>query len=137
MAPGFGIAEPLNWRSLIDGAKLTGPLRMMATQGQVMAYDENRVQLRLSVSALATAQNQKRLSEALSRHLGRPFRVELESGETDEGSTVADAERAERAAQRAKLIADFKNDPLVQEVCRLFGGVVDEQSIRPIGPEQK
>lgn len=107
---------------------------MMATQGQVMAYDENRVQLRLSVSALATAQNQKRLSEALSRHLGRPFRVELESGETDEGSTVADAERA---AERAKLIADFKSDPLVQEVCRLFGGVVDEDSIRPIGPEQK
>lgn len=110
---------------------------MMATQGQVMAFDENRVQLRLPVSALATQQNQHRLSAELSKYLGRPFRVELDSGETALGSTVADAERAERAAARAKMIEDFKNDPFVREVCRMFGGVVDEDSIRPLDPQGK
>lgn len=104
---------------------------MLATQSQVMALEENRVQLRLSVQALATDSNRRLLSEKLSAYLGRPFRVDFEVGALERGATLADAERREREAAHAALVERFKSDPLVQEVVKLFGGTVDEASVKP------
>ena len=105
---------------------------MLATQSQVLSLEENRVQLRLNVAALATEANRRLLAQRLTDYLGRPFRVEFEVGSLDAGSTVADAKRAEKAKAHAELVERFKNDPLVKEVLRVFGGTIDEDSIRPV-----
>ncbi len=105
---------------------------MLATQSQVMALEENRVQLRLSVQALATESNRRLLSDKLSAYLGRPFRVDFEVGDLELGSTLADAQRRERQAAHAALVERFKNDPYVQEVVKIFGGTIDEASVKPI-----
>lgn len=128
--------EQLNWRNIIDGARFSGPVRMLASQSQVLKLEENRVQLRLNVAALATEANRRLMAQKLSDYFGRPFRVEFEVGSLDAGSTVADAQRAERAKAHAELVERFKNDPLVEEVLRVFGGTIDEDSIRPISDDE-
>lgn len=128
--------EQLNWRNIIDGARFSGPVRMLASQSQVLKLEENRVQLRLNVAALATEANRRLMAQKLSDYFGRPFRVEFEVGSLDAGSTVADAQRAERAKAHAELVERFKNDPLVKEVLRVFGGTIDEDSIRPISDDE-
>ena len=109
---------------------------MLASQSQVLKLEENRVQLRLNVAALATEANRRLMAQKLSDYFGRPFRVEFEVGSLDAGSTVADVQRAERAKAHAELVERFKNDPLVKEVLRVFGGTIDEDSSRPISDDE-
>ncbi len=125
--------EPLNWRKIIQGARLKGPVRMLAAQSQVLLLEANRVKLRLGVRSIATEDNRRMLEECLSRYLGRAFRVSFEVGILEEGATVAEAEREERVRARQALIETFKKEPIVREVMRLFGGVIDESSVRPVG----
>lgn len=95
----------------------------------MISLTDARVQLRLGVQSLLTEHNKKLLEERISGWLGRPFRVEFLAGTVEAGSTVADAERRE-------LIEQFKSDPVVQEIVRLFNGKIDEDSIRPLTPEE-
>lgn len=50
---------------------------------------------------------------------------------------MADADRRRRAKEHQEMVERFKNDPLVKEVLRLFGGTIDESSIRPLSEEEK
>ena len=51
--------------------------------------------------------------------------------------TRDDADRRRRAKEHQEMVERFKNDPLVKEVLRLFGGTIDESSIRPLSEEEK
>ncbi|WP_368045430.1 DNA polymerase III subunit gamma/tau C-terminal domain-containing protein [uncultured Sutterella sp.] len=115
---------------------MTGPLKSLASQSQVISLTDARVQLRLGVQSLLTEHNKKLLEERISGWLGRPFRVEFLAGTVEAGSTVADAERRKKEAERRELIEKFKSDPVVQEIVRLFNGKIDEDSIRPLTPEE-
>ena len=97
----------------------------------MLELSEARGQLRLGVNALLTEANRALIEERAGAWLGRPFRVEFVAGEADAGTTVADADRARRIAERRALVDRFKADPVVRDVVRLLGGAVDEDSIRP------
>lgn len=111
-------------------------MKSLASQSQVISLTDARVQLRLGVQSLLTEQNKKLLEERISVWLGRAFRVEFLAGTVEAGSTVADAERRKKEAERRELIEKFKSDPVVQEIVRLFNGKIDEDSIRPLTPEE-
>lgn len=106
---------------------------MLAAQAQVTALTADRVQLRLGVQSLVTESNRRFLEERLSAHFGRPFRVIFESGAVEAESTVAGADRVQRERERRELVERFRNDPLVRETIRMFGGEVDEASVRAPG----
>ena len=110
---------------------------MLAAESQVIELTRDRVQLRLGVQSLVTETNRRFLEERLKAYFGRPFHVIFEAGAAEAGATVADSERRERAEERRQLVERFKNDPLVKEVLRLFGGTIDEDSIRPITDADK
>lgn len=111
-------------------------MKSLASQAQVISLTDRRVQLRLGVQSLLTEHNKKLLEERISLWLDRTFRVEFLSGEVEAGSTVADAERRKKEAERRELIEKFKSDPVVKEIVRLFNGKIDEDSIRPLTPEE-
>ena len=120
----------LDWRSIIAGAKLTGPLRNLAATAQVIELTERHVKLRLSVAAFATESSRQLLTEALSAYFGHHCMVEFEVGNVT-GNTVADAEEEERQEARRQLIEGFRNDPFVRQVQALFHGTIDEMSVKP------
>ena len=122
---------PLSWRDIIEGAGLSGPIRTLAAQAQVLELTEARVQLRFGVNALLTDANRELMEHRVAGWLGRPFSVEFVAGEAESGTTVAEADRAQRNAEHQALIERFKADPVVRDVVRLLGGTVDEDSIRP------
>ena len=70
----------------------------------------------------------------MSARTGRPFRVVFEVGNV-EGTTVADEERRERVDAHRAMVEAFRKDPFVIDVAELFGGTVDEDSIRALQPE--
>ena len=119
---------------MIRAAGLEGPVKMIAVQGQVLSLTEDSVKLRLGVAALATEPNRRVLAEKMSARTGRPFRVVFEVGNV-EGTTVADEERRERVDAHRAMVEAFRKDPFVIDVAELFGGTVDEDSIRALQPE--
>ncbi|WP_295476773.1 hypothetical protein [Sutterella sp.] len=114
-----------------------GPLKSLASQSQVIALEPGRVQLRLGVHSLLTDANRRLLEERVSAWLGRPFRVVFEAGDAEAGSTVADAVRAQKAAERSALVERFRRDPVVEEIVRRFDGAVDEASVEALDPAAK
>ena len=126
----LGTPGPLNWRSLIEGAGLAGPVKMLATQAEVLELTHDRAELRLSVRAFATEANRKRLAEDISRYLGHPFHVAFEVGNVSEGATVAAEQRRERVAEHLALVEAFSKDPFVKSIVEIFHGTVDEGSVR-------
>lgn len=109
---------------------------MIAVQAQVMSLAGDCVKLRLGVAALATESNRRALEEKLSAGVGRPFRVIFEVGELS-GGTVADEERRERLEAHRLMIEDFRKDPFVIDITKLFEGSIDEDSIERIGSENR
>lgn len=129
--PSFG--NSLDWRDVIRGANLSGPLKNLAASAQVLDLTRSHVKLRLRIAAFATDTNRQLLSEALARYFKNHCLVEFEVGEV-EGETVADAQQRERDEARAKMISDFRNDPFVRTVVERFHATIDEHSIRAADP---
>lgn len=129
--PSFG--NSLDWRDVIRGANLSGPLKNLAASAQVLDLTRSHVKLRLRIAAFATDTNRQLLSEALARYFKNHCLVEFEVGEV-EGETVADAQQRERDEARAKMISDFRNDPFVRMVVERFHATIDEHSIRATDP---
>ena len=121
----------LDWRSIIAGARLTGPLRNLAASAQVLELTRTHVKLRLRVAAFATETGRELLSRALSSYFGSHCMVEFEVGDVSEG-TVADQEESEREEARKALIDGFRNDPFVKQVQALFHGTIDDATVKAI-----
>lgn len=128
---GFREEDSLDWRSVVRGAKLEGPLRHLAASGEVLELTRNHVKLRITVTAFATEGNRQLLSDALSKYFGEHCLVEFEVGEV-KGDTLVDAEARERIAVRRRMIDGFANDPFVKAVVERFHGTIDESSVRPV-----
>ena len=128
---GFHEEDSLDWRSVIRGAKLQGPLRHLAASGEVLELTRNHVKLRITVTAFATEGNRQLLSEALSAYFGDHCIVEFEVGDVT-SDTVVDAEARERIAARRQMIDGFASDPFVKTVVERFHGTIDESSVRPV-----
>lgn len=125
---------PLNWRKVIEGAELEGPILMVATMGEPLELTGESLRLRIPVAAFATEANRAALADSLSTYFGTAFRVTFEVGRV-ETVTVAESIRQEREEARRMLVEAFRNDPVVKEVIRLTGAEIDESSIRSLAPE--
>ena len=130
------ITGPLNWRKVIEGAGLEGPILMVATMGEPLELTGDSLRLRIPVAAFATEANRAALADSLSTYFGTAFRVTFEVGKV-ETVTVAESIRQEREEARRALVEAFKNDPVVKEVIRLTGAEIDESSIRALTPEEE
>lgn len=122
----------LDWRGVIEGAGLEGPLKMLASMSEPVTLTPHHVHLRIALKAYATESNREMLANRLSVYFQTMCRVTFEVGAL-RGVTVADDYREERSAQRKALLKNFTADATVERLVRIFDASVDETSVRALG----
>lgn len=119
----------LNWRKVVESAQLTGPMKNLAYQAQVLTLESTQVNLRLPVAAFATEKNRLYLEQQLSRYFGRPFYVRFEVGELT-SETVGEVVTKEKIQAKLDRIERFKKAPLVKQFMQELGAVVDDNTVK-------
>ena len=121
-----------DWVAVVGRLGLTGLLRELVQQTELVGYDDRAITLRVPIKSLLSGAQLEKFKASLARHFGRPVGVTIEVGAT-QGTTVATVRRDERAAQMASAQALIDADPFVQAVVRDFGGAsVVPGSVKPV-----
>jgi DNA polymerase-3 subunit gamma/tau len=120
------------WAALVGRLQITGAARELARNAELIAFDGNRVELRVpaSLAYLAEKAYQDKLKVALEADLGAQVVLKVTAGEV-KGESAAALEQGERDARRADAARVVHGDRFVREVVNLFDGAIVEQSIRP------
>lgn len=126
---GYVPGRSLNWRDVIEGMHLVGPMKMLAMNSQALIISPEKVHLRVPVQAFDTQRNRFKLSDHLTQYFGMFCQVSFEVGPISE-RTVADRVRKERQKQHQKDVQRFRNNEWVQYVVTLFGADLDEGSVQ-------
>ncbi|RMF99208.1 MAG: DNA polymerase III subunit gamma/tau [Gammaproteobacteria bacterium] len=132
-APGGSAAGVADWPALVTDLGLSGALRTLADNCELVEATDEQLHLRLARrnAHLATRRLKERLTERLRERFGAGVKVRLELVE-EAGETVADrAARAERERER-QMREQLGNDPEVRELVDSFDAELAQESIRPI-----
>ncbi|MNC47339.1 DNA polymerase III subunits gamma and tau [compost metagenome] len=81
--------------------------------------------------ALFNATQQRRLNEALNQHLGRTLNLRIELI-LPEQETPAQAAARKRAERQQDAVTSIEQDPLIQQMIKLFGAKVRQDTIEPV-----
>lgn len=119
----------LNWRDVIEGMHLVGPMKMLAMNSQALVVSPEKVHLRVPVQAFDTQRNRFKLSDHLTQYFGMFCQVTFEVGPLSE-TTVADRVRQEREKEQAALVHRFRQNEWVNYVVTLFQADLDEGSVQ-------
>ena len=133
LASSSGSAEMPDWHALIRELGLSGLLRELAQHCAWLGLDGERVRLRLDPLHRSLREQRglpERLQAELSRHFGRPLRLELEIGEV--ADTPARRDQAEKARRHAEAVAALESDPFVRELIERFDASLDVASVRAL-----
>jgi DNA polymerase-3 subunit gamma/tau len=127
----------MDWASIVSALDLSGGCKQFATNCALLSRVGATVRLAFDArsGAIRTRAFEDRLSQALSRYLGSPVRLEIElreaaSPETPETPARA-AERGE-VEQRARAQEAFDADPVVGTFKQRFGASVLTDTVRPL-----
>ncbi len=126
------VVDAGNWAAVVDGAQLTGMARQFALNCVPAALEGSLLRLSLDEAAAdrRTPQIEEKLTQGLSRYLGREIRLAFEvlaaTMQTPaRARSLAEQERVTRAA------AAFEADPAVRGLRERFGAESDPGSIKP------
>ena len=110
-------AKPFDgdWPGLVESLAITGFAKQLAAQSELRNYANGSFELSVPSAALASAANQDKLRDALSRHFGQPMRLSVAVGQTG-GNTVASIQRRADDAKYQAVEAGFRADPFVKEL---------------------
>ena len=125
--------DPAAWPSFVAGLKLTGMAAQLAAQTEMKGLNGNVLTLALAASHkhLADRNYADKLKLALEEDTGRRLLISFEVGAADQ-STLAGQERRERAEQKAKDEARFRDEPFVRDVLDRFEARIKPDSIKPV-----
>ncbi|MCX8086929.1 MAG: DNA polymerase III subunit gamma/tau [Rhodocyclaceae bacterium] len=122
--------KPEDWHALV-GRLPSGLARQLAQHCELASLAEGRLKLRLAPVHRHLQSHQEKLRAELGKLLGRTVVLEVELAEP-EGETPKSRVEAERRERQERAIAAIESDPLVNELCDLFGATIDESTIKPI-----
>jgi DNA polymerase III subunit gamma/tau len=125
-----------DWPGILAAMDLSGMPRQLADNCVLLGRDGATLRLALDPrrTALQTRAIEDKLAQALSRHFGRPVRLEIEVRAT-EAETPARAIERQQAERRAQARAAFEADATVDAFRQRFGASVVAESVRPSDPE--
>jgi DNA polymerase III subunit gamma/tau len=120
-----------DWPKLAAAIPLSGMARQLSTTSELVALNGDLFELRVALKALAEAPIVSKLREALTEHLGKPVRVQVQVG-TVLGTTAESVRSATAAKKLDEASAAVQADPVVQSMLKEFDGSIVPGSIRAI-----
>jgi len=129
--PATGLA--LQWLELFPQLPVSGMTGNIAANCTLIAADGDDWLLHLDPGqgALFNATQQRRLNEALNQHLGRTLNLRIELI-LPEQETPAQAAARKRAERQQDAVTSIEQDPLIQQMIKLFGAKVRQDTIEPV-----
>ncbi|MBA6120507.1 MULTISPECIES: DNA polymerase III subunit gamma/tau [Pseudomonas] len=129
--PATGLA--LQWLELFPQLPVSGMTGNIAANCTLIAADGDDWLLHLDPGqgALFNTTQQRRLNEALNHHLGRTLNLRIELV-LPEQETPAQAAARKRAERQQGAVASIEQDPLIQQMIKLFGAKVRQDTIEPV-----
>jgi len=119
-----------NWATLVDAAQLSGMVRQFALNCVPAKFENDLLVLKIDRADLRTKPIEDKLTQSLSKYLGRDISLKFETAEVALATparrrALAEQDRAVRAA------AAFEADPAVKGLRERFGADVDAASVKP------
>lgn len=129
--PATGLA--LQWLELFPQLPVSGMTGNIAANCTLIAADGDDWLLHLDPGqgALFNATQQRRLNDALNQHLGRTLNLRIELI-LPEQETPAQAAARKRSERQHEAVVSIEQDPLIQQMIKLFGAKVRQDTIEPV-----
>ncbi|MDR2308008.1 MAG: DNA polymerase III subunit gamma/tau [Paucimonas sp.] len=129
--PATGLA--LQWLELFPQLPVSGMTGNIAANCTLIAADGDDWLLHLDPGqgALFNSTQQRRLNDALNQQLGRTINLKIELI-CPEQETPAQAAARKRAERQHDAEVSIEQDPLIQQMIRLFGATVRQDTIEPV-----
>ena len=129
--PATGLA--LQWLELFPQLPVSGMTGNIAANCTLISADGDDWLLHLDPGqgALFNATQQRRLNDALNQHLGRTLNLRIELI-LPEQETPAQAAARKRAERQQDAVTSIEQDPLIQQMIKLFGAKVRQDTIEPV-----
>jgi DNA polymerase-3 subunit gamma/tau len=121
-----------NWSMVVEAANLSGMVRQFALNCVPSSFARDVLVLRVDAATAdrRTRAIEDKLTQGLSKYLGREIRVTYEIAE----SALDTPARARALAEQEKVLraaAAFESDPTVKGLRERFGADVDAASVKP------
>jgi DNA polymerase-3 subunit gamma/tau len=122
-----------NWATIVPLLDIQGAARQLASNCAWTGYDQGLIRLRLDARSqqLRTRQIEEKLVQALSRHLGRSVRLQIDVVEASVETPARQQARATDEKLESARSA-LNEDPLVRAVKERLGGSVVAESVKPV-----
>ncbi|MBI6918882.1 DNA polymerase III subunit gamma/tau [Pseudomonas monteilii] len=129
--PATGLA--LQWLELFPQLPVSGMTGNIAANCTLISAEGDDWLLHLDPGqgALFNTTQQRRLNEALNQHLGRTLNLRIELI-LPEQETPAQAAARKRAERQQDAVTSIEQDPLIQQMIKLFGAKVRQDTIEPV-----
>ncbi len=123
----------LDWNALVSELPLAGMERMLAHNCQLIAWRDERIELRVPHAQrhLVKRAYQDRLKLALEQHLGTRVRLEISVGAGD-GNTLAEIQGRQNQQRQNEAMAAIDSDPFVRDLIEDLDARVRSSTIKPV-----
>ncbi|MFM8345738.1 MAG: DNA polymerase III subunit gamma/tau C-terminal domain-containing protein, partial [Betaproteobacteria bacterium] len=121
--------------ALVQAQSVSALVRELGLQAQCVSIDDaaQRLVLKVRSESLASEALAAKLAEALNRHTGQTWVLQVSQG--DVGDSLALRETRRRDRRQAQAEAMIRQDPLVQDLLAQFPGAqLVPGSVRPVEP---
>jgi DNA polymerase-3 subunit gamma/tau len=125
--------DPVAWPAFIAGLKIGGIAGQLAAQTEFVRHAGRELVLRVSDAQrhLTERSYTDKLKAALDEATGANLRLTFEFASAADASLAAQ-EKRERAAEKARTEAAFRDEPFVREVVARFDAKINPDSIKPV-----
>jgi len=125
--------DPAAWPAFVAGLKLGGIVGQLAAQTELVRCAGRELVLRLPETQrhLTDKSYSDKLKAALDEAAGVKLRLTFELSSVADASLAAQ-EKRERAEQKAKTEAAFRDEPFVRDVLSRFDAKIKPDSIKPV-----
>jgi DNA polymerase-3 subunit gamma/tau len=122
-----------DWSDILDTLALTGIVKELGQQCELLEIGEKEVKLRLDPTYrhLQIKSSQDKLKQVLSEHFGRPLALSITVEEVLKEVPATRAQRNKQERQE-KILALIEQDEFIQEAISLFNATVIPSSIKPV-----